>query len=234
MEERQRIRSDHGLEAGEHCAGSVPPRQPAGPFVTKVTLPGPGVSEVGLYAQDANGVAPSPNMVRVSDLQNVLEVEPNDALAQATPGVAPSAMNGIIEKPGDIDHFKFYNDHYGHAGGDECLRRVAQALAGCSRRAGDLVSRFGGEEFAVLLPGADSAAASKVAQTCLDAIRDVQIVHATSSVGPWLSVSIGVASVGVNAARPALSLIERADAALYRAKHLGRGRYETLGSSAAV
>ena len=134
----------------------------------------------------------------------------------------------------DIDYFKLYNDHYGHAGGDECLRRVAHALAGCSRRAGDLVSRFGGEEFAILLPGADSAAASKVAQTCLDAIRDAQIVHATSSVGPWLSVSLGVASVEVNAARPARSLIERADAALYRAKHLGRGRYETLGSAAAV
>ena len=134
----------------------------------------------------------------------------------------------------DIDHFKLYNDHYGHAGGDECLRRVAQALAGCSRRAGDLVSRFGGEEFAILLPGADGAAASKVAQTCLDAIRDAQIVHASSSVGPWLSVSIGVASVEVNAARLALSLIERADAALYRAKHLGRSRYETLGNPAAM
>jgi diguanylate cyclase (GGDEF)-like protein/PAS domain S-box-containing protein len=134
----------------------------------------------------------------------------------------------------DIDHFKLYNDHYGHAGGDECLRRVAQVLSGCSRRAGDLVSRFGGEEFAILLPGADSAAASRVAQACLDAIRDEQIVHATSGVEPWLSVSIGVSSVEVNAARPALSLIERADAALYRAKHLGRGRYETLGSTATV
>jgi diguanylate cyclase (GGDEF)-like protein/PAS domain S-box-containing protein len=134
----------------------------------------------------------------------------------------------------DIDHFKRYNDHYGHAGGDECLRRVAQALASCSRRAGDLVSRYGGEEFAILLPGADSAAASQVAQVCLDRIRDEQIVHANSSAGPWLSVSIGVASVEVNAARPVLSLLERADAALYRAKRLGRARYETLGNSAIV
>ncbi len=133
----------------------------------------------------------------------------------------------------DVDHFKLYNDHYGHAGGDECLRRVAQLLAGCSRRAGDLVSRFGGEEFAILLPGADLAAASKVAQTCLETIRGEQIVHATSTVGPWLSVSIGVASVEVNAARSPLSLIERADAALYRAKHLGRARYEALSNAAA-
>ena len=132
----------------------------------------------------------------------------------------------------DIDHFKLYNDHYGHAGGDECLRRVAQLLAGCTRRAGDLVSRFGGEEFAILLPAADLASASKVAQTCLDAVRDARLVHAPSPEGPWLSVSIGVASVEVNAARPALSLIERADAALYRAKYLGRARYEVLSNSA--
>ena len=132
----------------------------------------------------------------------------------------------------DIDHFKLYNDHYGHAGGDECLRRVAQLLAGCSRRAGDLVSRFGGEEFAILLPATDLASACKVAQTCLDAVRQEQMVHATSPVGPWLTVSIGVASVEVNAARPALSLIERADAALYRAKHLGRARYEMLSNTA--
>lgn len=78
-----------------------------GEFVTKVTLPTSGVSEFGLYAQDAQGISPSPNMVRISDLPNVIEAEPNDALAQATPGVAPSAMNGVIEKPGDVDHFKF-------------------------------------------------------------------------------------------------------------------------------
>ena len=126
----------------------------------------------------------------------------------------------------DIDHFKLYNDHYGHAGGDDCLRLVAQLLAGCSRRAGDLVCRFGGEEFALLLPATDLANASRVAGTCLDAIRDAQIVHAASPLGPWLSLSIGVASVEVNAALAAQSLIERADAALYQAKRLGRNRYE--------
>ena len=132
----------------------------------------------------------------------------------------------------DIDHFKLYNDHYGHAGGDQCLRRVAQTLAGCSRRGGDLISRFGGEEFAILLPAADLASACAVAQTCLDAIRRAAIIHAASPVGPWLSVSVGVASVQANAGGPAQSLLERADAALYRAKHLGRARYETLDNAA--
>ncbi len=131
----------------------------------------------------------------------------------------------------DIDHFKLYNDRYGHAGGDDCLRRVAQTLGGCTRRGGDLVSRFGGEEFAVLLPGADLASASVVAQTCLDAIRHAAIPHAASPVGPRLSLSIGVASVQAHAGSPAQSLVELADAALYRAKNLGRARYET-GSEA--
>ena len=126
----------------------------------------------------------------------------------------------------DIDHFKRYNDHYGHAGGDDCLRRVAQILAGCTRRGGDLVSRFGGEEFAILLPGADLASGCVVAQTCLDAVRQAAIPHAGSPVGPWLSLSIGVASILADAGSPVQALVERADAALYRAKNLGRARYE--------
>ncbi|MGI8980351.1 MAG: PPC domain-containing protein [Pirellulaceae bacterium] len=80
----------------------------AGDVAAQVTLPTDGKQETGLFAQDANGIAPSPNVVRVIDLPNALEVEPNDALAQASPGsAAPCALNGIIEKPGDVDHFKF-------------------------------------------------------------------------------------------------------------------------------
>lgn len=80
----------------------------AGDVAAQVTLPTDGKQETGLFAQDANGIAPSPNAVRVIDLPNALEVEPNDALPQASPGsAAPCALNGIIEKPGDVDHFKF-------------------------------------------------------------------------------------------------------------------------------
>ena len=128
----------------------------------------------------------------------------------------------------DIDHFKLYNDHYGHVGGDECLRRVARVLSRCTRRAGDLVCRFGGEEFAILLPGADLASASAVARSCLDTLRQEQIAHAASPVGPWLSMSIGVASTVADAARSAQTLVEHADAALYRAKHGGRAHFATL------
>jgi hypothetical protein len=80
----------------------------AGDVAAQVTLPKDGKQETGLFAQDANGIAPSPNVVRVIDLPNALEVEPNDALAQASPGsAAPCALNGIIEKEGDVDYFKF-------------------------------------------------------------------------------------------------------------------------------
>ena len=125
----------------------------------------------------------------------------------------------------DIDHFKRYNDHYGHALGDDCLRRVAQLLAGCSRRAGDLVSRYGGEEFAVLLPGIDLSSATRVAQICVDAVRDAGIVHAASPSGGVVTVSVGVASLMARADQAPLVLVEAADAALYDAKRSGRGRF---------
>jgi diguanylate cyclase (GGDEF)-like protein len=134
----------------------------------------------------------------------------------------------------DIDHFKLYNDQYGHVGGDECLHRVAQVLAGCPRRASDLVCRYGGEEFAILLPGADLASASAMAQACLDAMRNEGIPHATSLVGPWLTLSIGVASAEADASQAAVTLVERADAALYQAKLLGRAQYHALGELAVL
>jgi hypothetical protein len=80
---------------------------PAGDAQTQVTLPTDGSQETGLVAQDGGGTSPSPNMVRVVNLDNFLEAEPNDSLPQASNGAAPGAMNGIIEKPGDVDFFKF-------------------------------------------------------------------------------------------------------------------------------
>jgi diguanylate cyclase (GGDEF)-like protein len=126
----------------------------------------------------------------------------------------------------DIDHFKLFNDHYGHAGGDQCLKQVAQLLNTCAQRTGDIVCRFGGEEFAILLPDADLDSASQVAQSCLQAVNDARIPHAASPLGAWLSLSVGVASAMADRARFPQSLVERADEALYRAKHQGRARFE--------
>ena len=125
----------------------------------------------------------------------------------------------------DIDHFKLYNDSYGHQGGDVCLRRVADVLKACVKRGGELLARYGGEEFVVLLPSSDLAAAAAVAQRCLDGMQSARIPHRAAPASEWLTLSIGVASsMPAQGVSPDF-LIRRADAALYAAKKLGRAQY---------
>lgn len=126
----------------------------------------------------------------------------------------------------DVDHFKAYNDQLGHAFGDDCLRAVAAAVAACQRRPGDLVARWGGEEFAVLLPHTDAAGAACVARRLLERLAELALPHPGSPLG---RVS---ASIGVHTVRPATgssfgALLQGADAALYRAKRAGRNRLQT-------
>jgi len=124
----------------------------------------------------------------------------------------------------DIDHFKAYNDRYGHLGGDDCLRRVAGALAASVVRAGDRVARYGGEEFAALLPGADAAAARAVAEKLRRAVAGLEIAHEDSSAADHVTISAGAsASMPTVDVDPA-QLIESADRALYDAKAAGRDR----------
>ncbi len=125
----------------------------------------------------------------------------------------------------DVDHFKRYNDHYGHLAGDTCLRHVAAILYDCAQRAGELVARYGGEEFAMLLPGADSAAATVVAQRCMDELAKARIAHADSPVADCLTCSIGVATVVASQDLVPESLVRSADEALYRVKSSGRAQY---------
>ena len=126
----------------------------------------------------------------------------------------------------DIDHFKNFNDHYGHLAGDECLRRVAKALGGGVRRAGEVVARYGGEEFVLLLPGADMDQACETAQNCLDHIRKEAMPHAASLTAKHVTISIGIATVVPDATVDAKLLVNAADAAMYRAKTGGRARFE--------
>jgi diguanylate cyclase (GGDEF)-like protein/PAS domain S-box-containing protein len=126
----------------------------------------------------------------------------------------------------DIDHFKEYNDHYGHPAGDVCLREVARMVGESVRRGGELVARYGGEEFVLLLPGADLEAARLVAERCTELLADAKIEHRASVTSAWLTVSIGVASQAASASVDCGTLVEIADAALYRAKRCGRGRIE--------
>ncbi len=123
----------------------------------------------------------------------------------------------------DIDHFKLYNDHYGHLAGDECLRRVAASLSASLREGTDLVARYGGEEFVMVLPSADPAAAWQVAERARAAVAALQEPHETASHG-IVTVSIGVASTVPSAQGDAQQFLGVADAALYASKRNGRNQ----------
>ena len=135
----------------------------------------------------------------------------------------------------DVDHFKLYNDHYGHQMGDECLRTVARELAACTRRPGELVARYGGEEFVVLLPATSVEELLRYGQWICEHIEALKLPHAASGVGAHVTVSVGLcAAVPDAAATPAL-LLDIADKALYQAKRSGRNRCTMgVGTHAAV
>ena len=130
----------------------------------------------------------------------------------------------------DIDHFKGYNDTYGHVGGDECLRSVAKALKGLARRPADLVARYGGEEFAVVLPRTDANGVRRVAGDLREAVAALGIEHKSSSAASHVTISAGCATLAASAAAEPGSLVQLADEALYRAKEGGRNRVETHAS----
>ncbi|HJU99628.1 MAG TPA: diguanylate cyclase [Burkholderiaceae bacterium] len=123
----------------------------------------------------------------------------------------------------DVDYFKRYNDCYGHQRGDDCLMRVAQALRGGARRAADLVARYGGEEFAIVLPNAGPAEAVEVGQALRAAVEQLAIAHEEAP-GALVTISVGVACAEGHAVASTDALLRLADAALYRAKHMGRNR----------
>ena len=121
----------------------------------------------------------------------------------------------------DVDHFKLFNDRYGHVEGDVCLRRLGKLLREAARSDDDLPARYGGEEFVLLLPGADSAAALAVGRALRSAVEDLCIAHASSQCGQ-VTISVGIASLIPGLGEKPERLIEAADAALYGAKHQGR------------
>lgn len=121
----------------------------------------------------------------------------------------------------DIDHFKKYNDGYGHIQGDQCLRQVAQTLKSALKRPIDILARYGGEEFVVLLPGTDEEGAKNVAQRFLDAMRQANLPHEYSDTQPFVTVSIGLTQVRFDN-EDRKQVLERADQKLYQAKEAGR------------
>ncbi|MBW7833425.1 MAG: diguanylate cyclase [Simplicispira suum] len=128
----------------------------------------------------------------------------------------------------DIDSFKDYNDHYGHAMGDRCLSAVAQALKTHLVRAGDLVARIGGEEFGVILPNTDRLGAQLLAERLVKAVADCGIAHAHSPAARVVTISVGLAVLHPDSDDDFDALFQRADAALYRAKAAGRNQVAGL------
>jgi diguanylate cyclase (GGDEF)-like protein len=124
----------------------------------------------------------------------------------------------------DVDHFKQYNDNFGHQGGDQCLITVAQTLAETVHRGGDFPARYGGEEFVVILPNTDEAGSELVAENIRAEIEKRAIHHPMSSVGPHVTVSIGRATVIPRTDDNIEKIVSLADMGLYQAKSLGRNR----------
>lgn len=124
----------------------------------------------------------------------------------------------------DVDYFKKYNDHYGHQAGDECLIKVARCLESATRNSQDVVARFGGEEFIMLLPDTSQQQAAMIAERVKINLQAMALEHKDSPVAPFVTLSQGIASCvpGTSAAR----LIAEADAALYQAKEAGRNRWQ--------
>jgi diguanylate cyclase (GGDEF)-like protein len=131
----------------------------------------------------------------------------------------------------DIDSFKAYNDHFGHQAGDTCLSSVAQALASRLKRPADVAARYGGEEFAAILPDTDAAQARQLAENIREYVASLKLPHAPGAVRPWVTLSIGVASMGKGRLEDAAALIEAADKALYAAKRGGRDRVVVDGEA---
>jgi len=122
----------------------------------------------------------------------------------------------------DVDHFKHFNDTYGHHSGDSCLQQISGTLQSLLNRPGDLVARYGGEEFIVVLPDTHLKGAEIIANTMRSQIENLAIYHGDISTGNCVTISIGIASIVPTKEREASKLIKAADKALYRAKSRGR------------
>jgi len=129
----------------------------------------------------------------------------------------------------DVDHFKPYNDHYGHQAGDAVLRKAAQLLQSKARRPRDLAARYGGDELVLLLPESTVEGALLIAQNILDEVRLLHLPHAFSPIANHITLSIGLATYDPvrDGYTHDMDLFKRADTALYGAKHKGRDQVHT-------
>ena len=130
----------------------------------------------------------------------------------------------------DVDSFKAYNDRYGHQAGDECLKQIAAALRSCCRRPADMAARFGGEEFALILPDTELSGAARIAEAVRETVGQLRIPHELSQVTSHISISGGIAVLLLKLDMTAQQLIAAADETLYRAKGGGRNRMVSVAT----
>jgi two-component system, chemotaxis family, response regulator WspR len=134
----------------------------------------------------------------------------------------------------DVDDFKRYNDTYGHIAGDSVLKQVAAAIRACCSRPGDLPARFGGEEFAIILPNTNSSGARNLAENIRRAVEELRIPHTGSTSGEYLTLSIGGIAARPQPGDSLLEVIVKADKALYEAKSKGKNRVEVVVQASAA
>lgn len=130
----------------------------------------------------------------------------------------------------DVDHFKAYNDNYGHPEGDACIKLIAQSLNSVASRKSDLMARYGGEEFVLLLPNTDKASAESIAQQCIEKVYDLAIAHQFSNTAEQITISVGISTLKALPDVNSPDLIKQADLALYHSKQKGRNRFTHFNS----
>jgi diguanylate cyclase (GGDEF)-like protein/PAS domain S-box-containing protein len=163
-------------------------------------------------------------LVRTDSLTGLLNRRAFDEAIETETRRSARARTALSLLLVDVDHFKAYNDHYGHPAGDECLRLVSQQLKASLKRPADLAARYGGEEFTAILPETDAESANMIAEGFRGALAESRLPHETSERG-YVTASVGVATyLPDNVHRYALELVRTADEALYRAKAAGRDR----------
>lgn len=173
------------------------------------------LAEANIRLQKLTGLDPLTGIANRRRFDEVMALEWNRCLRQLRP---------LAVLMCDIDHFKLYNDHYGHVSGDFCITRTAAILTEQLRRPADFVARYGGEEFVILLPETDLAGALIVADACREQIEKVGSRQDSMSGEARMTVSIGVCAAIPSLELTSLSLIAAADAALYEAKRNGRNK----------
>lgn len=178
---------------------------------------------VTLYSDISERKAAAQQLERLANRDGLTELANRrvfDRVLRSTFDAARKSSDDLSMLMVDVDHFKAFNDTYGHPAGDEVLRQIAAVLQASCRAELDLVARYGGEEFAVILPGASAQECSAVAERMIGSVRELEIVHAASSMGR-VTISVGIANLADDIEN-CEDLVRRCDQALYAAKANGR------------